>query len=338
MLIFAYIVLYMIDVELLINKLLEEFLEEQDNRSSGTKILYRKTIGYFIVWMTKEKDNGRDISAIDKADAIAYRDHLRAKGNSSSTIDNYMSALRKFSKWLKKSGYYEKNFISKKMKWDRDKDRMFIKSALTLEQVDRLLDYTNRDTINAKRNNAIIHLMSFTGLRCIEITRLTFGDIIEGESGSIKLQVQRKGKREKGGVVTISQEILKPLRKYWSMRADPMGDTSPLFVNHAYITKDTALAPVTISRIVKESLRGIGLDSRRYSAHSLRHTAATLAVLAGAELWEVGQMLGHTNLQQTERYIHLLGFDIGPEGHAISKIQDYARKQRESTKKGHVLI
>jgi integrase len=70
------------------------------------------------------------------------------------------------------------------------------------------------------------------------------------------------------------------------------------------------------------------MNSNKYTAHSLRHSAATLAYYAGSENWEIGKMLGHHNPRQTEHYIHCLGIDSGDEGKATMKINEYARKHK----------
>ena len=62
----------------------------------------------------------------------------------------------------------------------------------------------------------------------------------------------------------------------------------------------------SISRIVKNALKAAGLESDRLTAHSLRHTAATLALKNGASLDEVQQLLGHKNINITMVYLHTL--------------------------------
>ena len=57
-----------------------------------------------------------------------------------------------------------------------------------------------------------------------------------------------------------------------------------------------------ISRMVKRNLRGIGLDSPRLTAHSLRHSAATNLIFAGVELPQVQMVLRHKNLSTTMIY------------------------------------
>jgi integrase/recombinase XerC len=62
----------------------------------------------------------------------------------------------------------------------------------------------------------------------------------------------------------------------------------------------------SISRTVKQRLQQIGLDSDRLTAHSLRHTAATLNLLNGASIEETQQLLGHSNINTTLIYAHAL--------------------------------
>ena len=62
----------------------------------------------------------------------------------------------------------------------------------------------------------------------------------------------------------------------------------------------------SISRVAKESLIDIGLDSDRLTAHSFRHTAATLNLLNGGTVEETQQLLGHKNINTTLIYSHAL--------------------------------
>lgn len=55
---------------------------------------------------------------------------------------------------------------------------------------------------------------------------------------------------------------------------------------------------------MKQALRSIGLDSERYSAHSLRHTSITHSLLAGATLEEAQKMARHANISTTMIYAH----------------------------------
>jgi site-specific recombinase XerD len=73
------------------------------------------------------------------------------------------------------------------------------------------------------------------------------------------------------------------------------------------------LATGSISRIVKSRLRKAGLNSKYYTAHSLRHTAATVALKAGASLEKVQEMLGHADINTTLMYTHFDRFENSAE-------------------------
>ena len=62
----------------------------------------------------------------------------------------------------------------------------------------------------------------------------------------------------------------------------------------------------SISRLLKNKLRKISIDDSRHTAHSLRHTAATQALLNGVSLTQVQQVLGHTNINTTLIYSHAI--------------------------------
>ena len=62
----------------------------------------------------------------------------------------------------------------------------------------------------------------------------------------------------------------------------------------------------SISRLAKTTMQAAGYDSERLTAHSLRHTAVTLSILAGKDITEVKQFARHANIQTTLIYNHAL--------------------------------
>lgn len=76
--------------------------------------------------------------------------------------------------------------------------------------------------------------------------------------------------------------------------------------NHAKLDKDDMLSTQSIRAIVKDALKKIGINDSRHTAHSLRHTACTLALKSGEELTNVQQMMRHARLDTTLIYSHAL--------------------------------
>ena len=58
--------------------------------------------------------------------------------------------------------------------------------------------------------------------------------------------------------------------------------------------------------MIKENFRSIGLDSRAFSAHSTRHSFATLSLIQGASILEVKESLRHSSITSTQIYSHLV--------------------------------
>jgi integrase/recombinase XerC len=80
----------------------------------------------------------------------------------------------------------------------------------------------------------------------------------------------------------------------------------PLFAGVGNRNAGGRLTTRSISGIEKGALVSAGLNSDRLTAHSLRHTAATLNLLNGGTLEETKQLLRHTNINTTLIYAHAL--------------------------------
>ena len=84
--------------------------------------------------------------------------------------------------------------------------------------------------------------------------------------------------------------------------------------------------------MVKRSLSAAGLDSQRYSAHKLRHTAATLMLQNGVNIKAVQEVLGHEHLNTTEIYTHIdnEGLRVAAKATPLSSVKRAKRKNTDS--------
>ena len=78
-------------------------------------------------------------------------------------------------------------------------------------------------------------------------------------------------------------------------------DQNALFLS----SRDQRISRSTVHALVKKHLARAGLDSTQYSAHKLRHTAATLMLGSGVDVKAVQEVLGHEHLNTTEIYTHI---------------------------------
>lgn len=234
-------------------------------------------------------------------DIIAFREELKASGHKPTTVTNYINATRLFFQWTEQEGLYP-NIAAhiKGAKLDRD----FKKGYLTSRQVKAVLEKVERDSLHGLRDYAMLVLMVTGGLRTIEVSRANIGDLRTAGDNTV-LYVQGKGRDEKTEYIKIDAKVEEALRYYLKARGENNPE-APLFASLSNNSRGQRMTTRAISGVVKEHLREAGYDSDKLTAHSLRHTAVTLSLLAGKDITEVQQFARHANIATTMVYNHAL--------------------------------
>ena len=233
---------------------------------------YTRAIKMFVAYLRWNR-----IDAPTRDDIITYRDLLK-KEHKPSTVQLYITAVRLFFRWTAQENIYPN--IADHIKGAKV-DREHKKDYLTAAQVRNVLKTVDRSTLHGKRDYALLTLMFTTGLRTISIVRANVEDI--GAYGSAAaLFYQGKGHEDRADAVMLADPVETAIREYLKARGQAAGK-EPLFISLAH--------------------RNTG---DRLTAHSLRHTAATLNLLNGATIEETQQLLGHSNINTTMIYSHAL--------------------------------
>lgn len=263
--------------------------------SPKTLETYRRAIKQFFVYVT---ENG--IARPQREDIIAYRDYL-ALEHKPTTVQSYLAAVKLFFKWTESEGLYP-NVADrvKGAKLDLEHKRDYLTSKQTL----KLLENIDRTTLKGLRDYAILSLMVTTGLRTISVARANVGDI-RAAGDAVALYYQGKGHQEKANYVKLAEPVEEAIRAYLQARGTASGE-EPLFTSIANRNGGERMTTRSISRVAKENLVAAGLESDRLTAHSLRHTAATLNILNGGTVEETQQLLDHANINTTLIYSHAL--------------------------------
>jgi len=288
------------------NRLIDIFIEEVDIKPKSQKT-YRQALVQFVKYI------GEKPNMIDRVDIINYKKSLFKRGLKNTSVAVYIAAVRQLFEYLESAQIFPN--IARNIKMPKIV-KEFKRSDLTVKQVKELLGSIKLNTPYNIRDYAIINLMLRTGLRDIEVHRADIGDIEQREEATV-LKIQRKGHDAKDKLVILRPATLKPIFKYLKGLDDHSPD-NPLFISLSDQHYGHRLDPGSISRIVKTRLRKAGIDSKYYTAHSLRHTAATVALKAGAPIEKVKEMLGHESIDTTLLYTHMNRFEDSAES-AISK-------------------
>lgn len=273
--------------------LIAQWLKFADVSEKSIKT-YTKAIRRFVAYI-----NSKGIVAPTADDVYEWRNSMKTENKSAATINLYLTSCKLFFKFLNQRGIYKVDISrvkSCKLTTEHKRD------ALTAEQGRTVLNSFDTTTLIGLRNKAMTALMMTCGLRTIEVSRANVGDLIS-TYGRTALFVQGKGRTQKAECVMIPAQVEALINQYLEARGT-VDANAPLFAGIGNRNRVGRLTTDAISRIVKKSFRSVGIDSKRLTAHSLRHSAATQMLLAGISLENVKNCLRHKKLDTTLIYSH----------------------------------
>lgn len=270
------------------------FLNSLDIRSSS-KHTYQRQLKEFFSWCKKMA-----FAHIGREQLLQYKEYLKSDRELAAfTIGGYLTAVRRFFEWLETCNMHPN--VARGIKGPTRK-RGFKKDSLTVEQSKMILGSIKRTSLTGKRDFALINLMIRTGLRTIEVARALREDM-STQGGETVLFIHGKGRDSKDELVLLTETTLEPIMDYLKARGS-IKNEDPLFVSHSTKNFGRGLTTRSVSRIVKNRFKRVDLDDSRLTAHSLRHTAITLSLLAGATAQEARLMARHADINTTLIYAH----------------------------------
>ena len=259
----------------------------------------------------------QDIDTSDIFDFLSYLANDRALnpdspntnyGISASARARKLSAIKSFYKYLTvRTKQLSENPVAD---LEYPKLRKSLPKYLTLEQSAALLKAVSGK--NEKRDYAILMLFLNCGIRRSELVGLNLTDIYED-----RIRVVGKGNKER--FVYFGSACRKAINAYLPEREKQvLSDNRALFGSR----DNNRISVTAVHRLVKKALLQAGLDSTQFSAHKLRHTAATMMLSGGVDVKTVQEVLGHENLNTTQIYTHIENTElkIAAEANPLSKL------------------
>lgn len=229
-------------------------------------------------------------------------------GISSSSRARKLSAIKSFYKYLTvRTNQLEENPVAE---LEYPKLRKSLPKYLTLEQSSALLQAVSGQ--NQTRDYAILILFLNCGIRRSELVNLNISDVYED-----RIRVVGKGNKER--FVYFGTACRKAIDAYLDERNEKtLTDNRALFGSR----NGNRISVDAVHRLVKKALLQAGLDSTQFSAHKLRHTAATMMLSGGVDVKTVQEVLGHENLNTTQIYTHIESTElkIAAEANPLSKL------------------
>jgi site-specific recombinase XerD len=213
--------------------------------------------------------------------------------------------------------------------------------AFSEEELDRFFDVIPTDTVKGLRDRAIFLLYFWTARRREEIARLRWGDLEQttfvddggGRRQGWRYRFYGKGRRGEEDLAELPGPAKQAIDRYLvaARRMKSMRPEDPLFVaigpeqgggKPGVTLPPDDLAPLTsraMAHALKQYAQLAGIDARRLSIHSWRHTAAQQRYRAGEDVRSLQGLLRHSNIATTDIYIRGLTGTADPGASLLEK-------------------
>ena len=270
-----------------------KYLEQTKKSSQNTLLAYARDINKFYDYASEF-----NIISFDQVDVDTisdYKNYLKAKALSSSSISRALSALRSLMQYLLVNGVVENN-PAKEV--HNDKLMKHGPSILSGKEIERLLAQPSGTDAKSIRDKAILELLYATGIKVSELISLDVMDF------NLQLSIIRCSKGSKERVIPLYPLAAKALADYVSGARKMLvfrADEQALFVN------------VSGERMTRQGLwkliKGYASAADIFTVitpHTLRHSFAAHLLENGADIHDIQEILGHTDISSTQRYAQFL--------------------------------
>lgn len=291
------------------------------NRSPATLEAYTEHTRHFLNTIDGADIKQTTARMIEKYIAGLY-DHrtIEGKAYKTATICVKVRSVKRFFEFLEKANIVFINpaeFIT-----EPQKQKGAIKATLAPKEARKILDQPNLGTLAGIRDRAILEVFYSSGIRLNELCRLTIYDV-DLQGGMVRV----KGKGAKDRVVPLGRHAVKFLREYITKVRPKLTKKNRtcrlLFVNRYGKPVSDQVVSIMIRGYVRASK-----IKKHVSAHTFRHTFATVLIKNGADIAAVQKMMGHADLKTTQGYLRSLGIDIK----AVHKKTHPREKDKEERK------
>jgi integrase/recombinase XerC len=285
-----------------------DYLRLNRNASPKTVEAYESDLSQFLAFASAcQHKKTLKPDDLELATVRAFMGELYRQGQSRASVARKLSALRTFTRFLRREGWIDADPAALAAAPKREKK---VPAHLSVDEMSRLLEVPDTSMPLGRRDRAILELFYASGLRLSELVALDLEDV---NLNSRVVRVMGKGRKER--LVPFNATTQKALKAWYGDRAtlrtlrasdhkspitNRKSQGEPLFVN----ARGGRLTGRSVQRLVA---RYVTACSTRFgiSPHALRHSFATHLLQNGADLRAIQELLGHVQLSTTQRYTHV---------------------------------
>ena len=240
----------------------------------------------------------KNITTEDIYEFLLYADGVR--GNMAAAKSRKLSSIKGFFKYL----HIKRMMLDDNpaINIETPKRKQALPKFLSMEESLMLLEAVKNDKESKSRvrDYAIITLFLNCGMRVSELVGIDLNDV---DRDLRSLTVTGKGNKQR--IVYLNSACKQALADYYAERLGEkhaQTDSKALFLSN----REQRISVKTVQWLVYKYLELAGLESKHYSVHKLRHTAATLIYQTGeVDVRVLKDILGHEQLNTTQIYTHV---------------------------------
>ena len=270
-----------------------DYLRQERGLAPSTIINHSRFVRHFLGTVCPAGDS--DLGNISHAAVIRYIErHARAGSVGSGMLMRW--SVRAFLQYLHLKGFTQQalgNCVPSIRQWKFAS----LPTYLSAEEVQKVLDGCDRNTVEGRRDYAILMLLTKLGLRAGEVATLTLDDI-DWRSGEMLIHAKGRKRARLPVPPDVGAAIVAYLRGCHYRRSP----CRRLFLRtpapHVGFVSGSAVTAIAKNALERAGIRGYA----HHGAHIFRHSLATELLRSGATLSEIGQLLGHERHDTTRIY------------------------------------
>lgn len=269
-----------------------KYLLETKKSSTNTVESYMRDVNQFLSYCTEQ---GKDVSAVDCSVLNTYLEYLSAMGKSEATKSRTVASLRCFYRFLSARGLSESNPVEG-IKMHKTEKKL--PGILDSNEIVLLLSQPDGSDYKNIRDKAMLELLYATGIKVSELIELTVNDI-NLQIGLLHLHNEKKER-----IVPMYPGAVKAVAAYMvNVRPIIVEDSSEdrLFTNMS----GQPMTRQGFWKIIKHYSQKAGIK-KDITPHTLRHSFAAHLIENGAQLKDIKEMLGHSDISSTQVYAQFI--------------------------------
>lgn len=270
-----------------------EYLKNVKKSSDNTLQAYVRDLKKFLDYA--EANKLKDFSDVTVDDVSDFKTHLNTIGLSPASVSRSLSALRSLFQYLISQSIVEHNPARE---IPNDKFEKKGPQVLTAKEIETLLAQPNTSDIKGKRDKAMLELLYATGIKVSELISLNVDDV------NLQLSFVRCGEGEKERFVSLYPLALHALTVYLDSARKLLvlhPSEKALFVN----VQGERMTRQGFWKILKSYAESAKIQ-KDITPHTLRHSFAAHLLENGADIHDIQEILGHSDISSTMRYAQLI--------------------------------